>query len=184
MKQLTLLVMFCLLLAACQNQGASDSSGSTSQAAPPASVESSAAVPAPAPEPEKNPGGAEPAATELQGQLAHHNFVLKSFDGQEFSGQNPDGSRREPPYMSFGEWPNLNGRVCNSFRGMVEVQGHTLTMKNAASTMMLCLEELNRVENAFHQMMNEGASVKIEGRDLTLEGAGHVLLFTLSDYVN
>lgn len=144
-----------------------------------AEKQSAASVPAPA-----APSAGEPgAASGLPEQLAHHNFVIETVDGTPFSDKNPDGSRRAKPHVSFGQWPEVNGKLCNSFRGQVTVSGQTLKMENAASTMMLCLNELNDLENIFHQMLRAGVEARVENRTLTLSGEGHVLVFSLFDYV-
>lgn len=65
------------------------------------------------------------------------------------------------------------------------MEGDTLFMRNAASTMMLCFaEEVNKFEGLFHQLMGSGVKVKLEGQTLTLTGDGHVLVFKLRDYVS
>ena len=189
-KLILLILVLCLSLAGCQEQSQSAPAAS---AAPPASSPKpepatpqaalqppdQASQPEPAP-----PAGSEPASA-LQSGLAHHNFIFKSFDGREVPGTNPDGSRREPPHLSFSQWPHANGKICNGFRGPVELKGNTLTMKNAASTMMLCVDPIiNELESTFYQMMSAGVSVELDQKVLTLTGGGHTLELELSDYVN
>lgn len=125
----------------------------------------------------------------LKEKLAHHNFVIKTVDGQPFTIKLPDGAEATEmprPNISFGEWPFAGGKVCNNYRGQVEVEGGRLFMKNAASTMMLCGDTgLSELENMFYQMMKNGVEVKF-GPDntLTLSGDGHELVFDRADYVN
>ncbi len=193
MKQLALVALSCFLLFGCDNRNTETSAAPTP--APPAAAETNQApaVTPPAAEKIQNPAvttetsptaGAGERSPNVQSELAHHTFVLKSFDARQSPDKNPDGSPRELPHLSFGQWPNLNGKMCNGFRGMVQAQGSSLTMENAASTMMLCLDDLNELEQAFHQMMKDGANVSLGNRELTLEGGGHSLVFILSDYVN
>lgn len=121
---------------------------------------------------------------DLKTILAHHNWVIKTVDGQEFPSASPDANPRPKPNISFDQWPHLSGRICNSYSGQFEVKGDTLTARNVASTMMLCVDEsLNRLEGTLHQMLNKGVKVEAKGRTLTLTGDGHELVFELFDYV-
>lgn len=192
-KFILLILAACLTMAGCQEQSQRTVADST----PPPAVGQSAeretpgspalSDPAPAADAEATPApsaGSE-AASGLQAELAHRNFIFKNFDGRELSNTNPDGSRREPPHLSFSQWPQANGKICNSFRGQVELKGQTLTMKNAASTMMLCVDStLNELESTFYRMMDAGVTVELKQRILTLTGGGHTLILELSDYVN
>lgn len=195
MKKLTLLALCCFLLAVgCQDQPSS--SGTSSSSTP--------AVETPAPaevQPEATPAAGEeteaaadaPAvpldAEALQGKLAHHNFVISLVDGQEFVVKLPEGAEgqtRPRPNISFGEWPFAGGKICNNYRGQVEVEGGKLFLKNAASTMMLCGDSgLNELESLLYQMLEKGVEVSFgEDGSLTLTGDEHELTFELSDYVN
>ena len=142
-----------------------------------------------APEAQPPAAGSEETAGEesmnLKNGLAHHNFVLETVDGQKFTYPVPEGETARKPNFSFGQWPHASGKICNGFSGQVELDGDTLHMRNAASTMMLCFaEELNKLEGLFHQMLNGGVKVTLDGPTLTLTGDGHVLVFTLRDYVS
>ncbi|MDL2260271.1 META domain-containing protein, partial [Deltaproteobacteria bacterium OttesenSCG-928-K17] len=102
----------------------------------------------------------------------------------------PEGAEEDTglpqPFISFGQWPQVNGKMCNNFRGKVEAKGETLIMENAAATMMLCGDTgLSELESMFFKMMHDGVSAAFgEDSSLTLTGGGHTLVFTISDYVN
>lgn len=191
MNKLILLILIVgLSLIGCQDQSQNTPAASGS---PPAnSPNPERATPNTALQPPDQPAQPEPApsadsdpAAALPAGLAHHNFIFKSFDGREAPSANPDGSHREPPHLSFSQWPHANGKVCNTFRGPVELKGNTLTMKNAASTMMLCADPIiNELESIFYQMMSDGMAVELNQKVLTLTGGGHTLVLELSDYVN
>ena len=130
-------------------------------------------------EPEPRPSG-WPAV------LAHRNFVLYSFDGHELPEKEPGGTPRVWPNLSFSQWPEVTGRVCNHFRGAAEVTGQGRLKIFAAATRMMCLEEsLNQAENIFQQITTSGAELGLspDGRVLTLSGDGHLLVFRRRDYV-
>ncbi|MDR3039077.1 MAG: META domain-containing protein [Candidatus Adiutrix sp.] len=126
---------------------------------------------------------ARSAAEDWPGRLAHRNFVLKKFNSRAFEARNPDGSPRAWPNLDFGPWPEASGRLCNNFRGSVELAGGRLKMM-AAATRMMCLDDaLNRLEDVFQRLMTQGAdfALSADGRTLTLSGDGHTLVFTLKD---
>ena len=130
----------------------------------------------------------EPASqpSDWPGALGHHNFVLHSFDGHELPGKDPEGAPRMWPNLSFGQWPEVTGRICNHFRGAAEVTAQGRLKIFAAATRMMCLEEsLNQVENVFQQITASGAEFSLgpDGRVLALSGDGHLLVFHLRDYV-
>ena len=119
--------------------------------------------------------------------LAHHNFVLQSFDGQELPEKDPEGAARTWPNLSFSQWPEVTGRICNYFRGQAEVTDEGRLQIFAVATRMMCLEEsLNQQEIIFHKITSSGAEFEFspDGRVLTLSGDGHLLIFHLKDYVN
>jgi len=133
------------------------------------------------------PGKERPPATGWPAALAHHNFVLHSFNGQDLPEKDPDGAPRMWPNLSFGQWPEVTGRICNYFRGQAEVKAEGRLRIFAAATRMMCLDEsLNQLENIFHKITSSGAefSLSPDGRLLTLSGDGHHMLFKLRDYVD
>ena len=117
--------------------------------------------------------------------LAHRNFVISSVDGQEFPAKDQRGQSRPLPNFDFGQWPQASGKICNNYTGQVELNNGILSMKNAATTMMMCHEdELNQLEAIFHRLLNEGVQMEFVGQTLTLKSPDHTLVFTVSDYVN
>jgi heat shock protein HslJ len=189
-KLILLILVVCLSMIGCQEQSqktpaASATPPASSPAAEPAAPQTALQPSDQTAQPEPAPSAGSEPASPLQTGLAHHNFIFKSFDGREVPSTNPDGSRREPPHLSFSQWPHANGKICNGFRGPVELKGNTLTMKNAASTMMLCVDPIiNELESTFYQMMSVGGGAELNQRVLTLTGGGHTLVLELSDYVN
>ena len=185
-KIFILALVGCALLAGCQSNTetedkpvAPSAAAETPAAAP--EVQADAAVPEALP-PAESAGEAD---SELRTGLAHHNFVLETVDGREFTYPVPEGAAAAQPNLSFGQWPHASGKICNGFSGQVELDGDTLFLKNAASTMMLCFaDELNKFEGLFHQLLSGGVKVTLDGRTLTLTGGGHVLVFKLRDYVS
>ena len=215
MNKLVLLALCCLLLAVgCQNQSANKeqpkeeqaaaSSAASAEATPAEeseTLEKQAAAdneqPGAAPQGGADSSSAPAAGSEevrvgsLEAKLAHHNYLIKTVDGVEFVVKQPEGAEEEggrwaKPNLSFGQWPFASGKICNSYRGNVEVEGNTLFMKNAASTMMLCFDPgLNEFEGLFYKLMGEGVEVSFgEDNSLILKGGGHELVFELADYVN
>jgi len=119
--------------------------------------------------------------------LAHHNFVLHSFNGRELPEKEPEGAPRMWPNLSFNQWPEVTGRICNYFRGQAEVTAEGRLKIFAVTTRMMCLDEsLNQQESIFHQITSSGTEfdLSLDGRILTLSGDGHLLIFHLKDYVN
>ena len=136
---------------------------------------------------EERPKASEPRNYDWPAALAHHNFILHSFDGRELPEKDPEGAPRAWPNLSFGQWPEVTGRLCNLFRGQAEVTAEGRLKIFAAATRMMCLEEsLNRMESVFHRITALGAefSLSSDGRVLTVSGEGHTLIFHLRDYVN
>ena len=126
-------------------------------------------------------------ASDWPAALANHNFVLYSFNGRELPEKDPDGAPRMWPNLSFSQWPEVTGRICNNFRGQAEVTAEGRLKIFAATTRMMCLEEsLNQQESIFHQITSSGTEFDLspDGRVLTLSGNGHLLVFHLRDYVN
>jgi heat shock protein HslJ len=140
-----------------------------------------------APPEEERPEASEPRVSDWPAALAHHDFILHSFDGRELPEKEPDGAARAWPSLSFGQWPEVTGRLCNLFRGQAEGTAEGRLKILAAVTRMMCLEEsLNQMESVFHQIMSQGAefSLSPDGRVLTISGDDHVLVFHLRDYVD
>ncbi|MDR1920255.1 MAG: META domain-containing protein [Candidatus Adiutrix sp.] len=139
--------------------------------------------------PDKNAAASEPAAEAggreaWEQKLARRSFSLKSVDGRELNLKKPDGSEGPAPGLSFDEWPEpparpfLSGKICNNYRGLIEIEGNILKMEKAAGTMMMCLDgELNRLENDFFKLLAEGVEMSLEDGTLTLKGQGRVLVF-------
>lgn len=132
---------------------------------------------APAAEPEKGEGGNEDAGDDnhvAEKDLIGRKFVLTTVDGETFA-----SDMGKQPFIQFGEEFRVNGSACNSFTGPGELKDGTLWLRNAAATMMMCVDpKLSGYERDFHAMMREGAAVELTGDILILEGGGKTYLFT------
>ena len=111
--------------------------------------------------------------------LLHRRFVLESVDGAAFS------SSVKTPDIEFNENFRVSGQMCNRYTGQGELANGVLTVRQMASTKMLCVDqELNALEQLFGVMLREGAAIDLSGTTLTLRQGGHVLVFTLRDWVH
>lgn len=123
-----------------------------------------------------NMGGA-PVSNVKQEDLLHHTFVLKKVDGLPFK------SEKEVS-IEFGEGMHITGAVCNRFMGKGELTRGKLFVKQMASTQMMCLDDLNKLEYKFSQMLVNGADLTLEGNILTLKQDTNTLEYELRDRVN
>lgn len=152
---------------------------SPSQENPPASKGQASQGPVPA-----GPAAA-PAAPAPQQQVAlsekdllHHRFVLKTADGVDYS------TKERVPTLEFNEGFRVSGGICNRFTGQAKLEGSVLTVKQMASTKMLCVDQaLNALETTFAVMLDKGVAVTLADNVLTLSGDGHVLVYELRDLV-
>ena len=104
--------------------------------------------------------------------LAGRTYYLVSMDGKSFEGA-------IAPELSFEEG-RVTGRACNRFSGTAKIANGTLTAKNAASTRMACFQPfLNELEQRLSDMLQNGAQLMLEGRQLTLARDGHTLTYAL-----
>jgi len=105
-------------------------------------------------------------------ELAGRTYYLVSMDGKNFEGANA-------PELSFEE-SRVTGRACNRFIGTAKIVNGTLTAKNTASTRMACFQPfLNELEQRLSDMLQNGAQLTLEGRQLTLVRDGHTLTYAL-----
>lgn len=105
--------------------------------------------------------------------LANRSFVLTSVDGQAVTA--PQGMK---PGINFGEDMRVTGVMCNRFFGQGKLEKGGLSVPHMASTRMLCSDPaLNQWEMAIGTMLTTGARIKLTENTLTLEGAGHSLVY-------
>lgn len=103
--------------------------------------------------------------------LVGRKFVLRQVDGSDFHVE-------RQPFIEFGEGMRITGSACNNFMGPGELSENVLTVKNAASTMMMCVEPgLAKYESDFHKMLQTGAKIALNGETLTLEGNDSVFTY-------
>ena len=106
-------------------------------------------------------------------ELAGRTYYLVSMDGKNFEGA-------DAPPLSFTGEGRVSGRTCNNFNGTAKIVNGTLTAKNAASTRMACLQPfLNELEQTLSGMLQNGAQIRLDGRQLILARDGHTLVYAL-----
>lgn len=163
----------------------------SAKAAPPpasADTETQKAVPAPVPaETAKAPVAPKPAEAAKQSApsasdgkvtadaLVGKKFVLKQVAGKDFKAE-----RGKQPFIQFDDGMRVSGSACNNFTGPGELEGGILYLKNAAATMMMCVnEDLNKFERDFHQLLRTGAAIDLDGDTLTLTGDDIIFVYVL-----
>ncbi|MCL2791261.1 MAG: META domain-containing protein [Desulfobulbus sp.] len=110
--------------------------------------------------------------------LLHHRFVLVSSDGKDFS------ANKRIPSIEFNEGLRISGTACNQFTGQGHLAGNILTVKQLASTKMLCVDpDLNELENLLQRVLSEGAQLRLNGQNLVIRQNGHELLYKRNDWV-
>ncbi|MDL2279946.1 META domain-containing protein [Desulfovibrio sp. OttesenSCG-928-G11] len=125
---------------------------------------------------EKTDGGSALAAQKTPEDLLDRHFVLLSVNGVDFSG------KERIPELEFGEDMRIAGGICNRFAGKARLEDGVLLAGRLALTRMLCVdEELNKLEQRFTRMLEQGASLSFDGKTLILEGAELTLVFRRSD---
>ena len=129
-----------------------------------------AALPACAASRRTSAGNADVPALE---ELAGRTYYLVSMDGKNFEGA-------DAPPLSFTGEGRVTGRTCNNFNGAAKIVNGTLTAKNAAATRMACFQPfLNELEQTLSGMLQNGAQISLDGRQLILAKDGHTLVYAL-----
>lgn len=106
-------------------------------------------------------------------QLAKHSYTLQSVDGVVVSSE-----MGKQPEIAISSDLAVSGVMCNRFFGQGELHGNVLTVKQMGSTRMMCGDsQLNRWDGVIGDVLNQGATVKLEQGNLTLTGAGHTLKY-------
>lgn len=115
----------------------------------------------------------------VESDLLHHHFVLQSVDGLA-----ADAKQGSGPNIEFGEKMHLSGAMCNRFFGQGQLENGVLTVKNLASTRMMCADpQLNQWDQTLNAVLANGAEVSLNGQQLTLSGGDHLLVYRLKDWV-
>jgi len=100
-------------------------------------------------------------------------FQLSSVDGQAITA--PQGMK---PGINFSREMRVTGVMCNRFFGQGKLENGVLSVPQMASTRMMCSDQkLNQWEMTLSKMLTTGAKLKLEENTLTLEGAGHTLVY-------
>lgn len=112
-------------------------------------------------------------STNLTPTDIYGNFQLVQFDTENIQ------SIERPMNIGFeqGLEGNLkvHGVLCNTFMGQAQLANGKLTSEEGlTSTRMACFREKEAaMETALGEMFRNGATVKLKGTTLTLEGTGH-----------
>ena len=86
--------------------------------------------------------------------------------------------------LEFGENLHVSGAMCNRFFGQGQLRDGVLTVKPLATTRRLCPDEQrNRWDQVIAAVLENGAEVTLSAQQLTLNGSGHTLIYTLRDWV-
>ena len=116
--------------------------------------------------------GCTTASQPAEKELAR-SFQLSSVDGQAVTV--PQGMK---PGINFSKEMRVTGVMCNRFFGQGTLAKGVLSVPQMASTRMMCSDQkLNQWEMTLSKMLMAGAKVKLEQNTLTLEGAGHTLVY-------
>lgn len=100
-------------------------------------------------------------------------FQLSSVDGQAITA--PQGMK---PGINFSREMHVTGVMCNRFFGQGTLEKGVLSVPQMATTRMMCSDQkLNQWEMTLNKMLTTGAKLKLEQNTLTLEGAGHTLVY-------
>ncbi|WP_445374623.1 heat shock protein HslJ [Photorhabdus tasmaniensis] len=111
--------------------------------------------------------------------LQHHKFVLVSVNGE--SAKNQDG---RVPSIEFGEKMHISGSMCNLFMGQGKLKNGVLTVKNLASTQMLCADDkLNKWDYLIGKVLADGVKVTLKDQKLVLSNHSNKLVYKLKNYV-
>ncbi len=109
--------------------------------------------------------------------LIGRKFILIVANGQ------PAHFDRQPE-IEFGGDRELEvfGQICNRYRGTGELNGNRLTVGQAISTRMMCLNQgLAQLESSFLTMLGDGADITLSANVLTLSRDGVWLVFREDD---
>ena len=113
----------------------------------------------------------ENAGQRVWEDLAGRVYYLVSMNGQGFA----DGNA---PELGFTPDGRVVGRACNRFSAAAKIVNGTLTAKNAAATRMACFQPLlNELEQIVFGMLENGAWISLDGKQLTLARDGHALVY-------
>lgn len=98
-----------------------------------------------------------------EADLVGKNFVLTSVNGEPYTGE-------RVPTLRFNENMRVSGQVCNLFNGPGQLKNGVLTVPQMASTMMMCVGSLNKLERDFSTLLRDGAALSLEDGNLILKG--------------
>jgi len=112
--------------------------------------------------------------------LQHHRFELLTLDGTPVIAQH--GGK---PSIEFGEKMHVSGAMCNRFMGQGQLENNLLTVKQLASTQMMCSDPLlNKGDQLIGAMLQKGVNVSLQSNQLTLTEGPHVLVYRAKEWVN
>lgn len=116
---------------------------------------------------------AQSAQRDETAALADRHFVLTSVDGEAIGPR--EGVK---PVIRFSSDMHVSGVMCNRFFGQGKLAKGVLTLPQMATTRMMCSDpKLNEWESMLGTVLSQGAKVTVEQQTLTLNGAGHKLVY-------
>jgi heat shock protein HslJ len=110
-------------------------------------------------------------------ELSGVTWVLKSYGDPQNPGLTITG--HEPTLMFDKEKKNVNGNGgVNGYGGDYTIKGNNLTISGVIHTLIASTDEsLNRLENAFFNILGSAQSYKTDGKQLTITGTQGILVF-------
>ncbi|MDL2307169.1 META domain-containing protein [Desulfovibrio sp. OttesenSCG-928-C06] len=104
-------------------------------------------------------------------QLIGKDFHLAAIDGQPFEWETP-------LVMHFDENMRISGNFCNRYVGQATLEDGVLTVKQMASTKMLCIKsQLNEIEQLVPGMLMNGAALSLDGGKLSIRQGEHEVVY-------
>lgn len=126
-------------------------------------------------------GACSTTGTVQQTDLMHHHWNLSAIDGVAVAADSKSD-------LEIGENLSIHGLAgCNRFFGTATLEKGILKAEHLGSTLMACLPETRRIEDAVLGTLTKGAKVQIitngQQHQLKLTGPQHTLTYQLSDYM-
>jgi heat shock protein HslJ len=111
-------------------------------------------------------------------ELAGKTWVLK-FYGQQGGGMVSAVTDHEPTLIFDQDKMTIGGNTgINAYGGEYTIDGSKISFKRVFQTLMASADEnLNKQESSYSKLLNNAETFKIEGNQLTIDGAQGTLIF-------
>ncbi len=114
-------------------------------------------------------------------KLQHHNWELKTVDGEAITLLEGETA----PNLELGESFTANGQgACNRYFGQGELEGDQFRVDKMASTMMACPDSAMKLEGLMSSVLSDWSKITLSNQTLTLKNDKHTLTFELRDWMN